>query len=84
MMMWPEQFSYDLVEHFVGGDCCDIVHPDNYSRPDAAFAQVLAAVCYTSQCWEDNIADPRAAEVCWCCGSMGCSKQEAEREGIGE
>ena len=84
MMMWADQFSYDLVEHFAGSDCCDIVHPDNCSGPDATFAQVLVAVRYTSQCWEDNIPDPRAAEVYWCCGSMGCSKQEAEREGISE
>uniref|UniRef100_A0A0A9CS67 Uncharacterized protein n=1 Tax=Arundo donax TaxID=35708 RepID=A0A0A9CS67_ARUDO len=50
------------------------MHPDNCCGPDAAFAQVLTAVSHTRQCWEDYIADPRAAEVCWCCGSTGCSE----------
>jgi hypothetical protein len=67
---------------YEGGDSCNILHPDNSGGPDATFAQVLAAGCHTSQCWEDYIADPRATEVCWCGGSTGCSEQEAEREVI--
>ncbi|PUZ44020.1 hypothetical protein GQ55_8G054600 [Panicum hallii var. hallii] len=61
---------------FEGGDCpilCSIwrIAPDQMLHL-LSFLLLPGARC-ASQCWEDYTADPRASQVCWCCGSTGCS-----------